>query len=101
MFPRLECGFSRTLLVAGFVLVAPWMALAQWAIETVIQGHRLDQGSLKVDALGRPVIVFGGSSLELARWDGAAWVLEEVDVAPCSFAGASLALDGAGNPAIS
>jgi hypothetical protein len=63
-----------------------------------------DLGShfLRLDETGYyPALAYGGHHLYYARYTGAAWQIEIVDDAENVGAGASLALDSAGNPHVS
>ena len=82
---------------------------ATWDVETAAPGGRIGGGaSIALDGAGRPHLAYCDAArawLRYAYWDGAAWHLEDVDAAVCTeagyaFEGASIALDGSGNPHI-
>jgi hypothetical protein len=92
--------FPHVLLGLGIVFPLASPVFGGWSIENVDGGFTY-HSSLKLDPLGRPVIAFGCSVFQLARWDGNAWRFEDVDATSCEFYYPSLALDGADYPAIS
>ncbi len=63
-------------------------------------GELTDRG-LRLDAAGHPHIAYGGDHLYYATHGGSAWRYETVDASSAVGSSASLALDGAGRPAIS
>jgi hypothetical protein len=66
-------------------------------IEPTKNGHM--SISLVLDSIGRPLISFFGSGLELASWNGTNWGIQIIDYYGGSYN--SLALDLNGNPNIS
>lgn len=65
-----------------------------WTLETLVRGTP----TLAIDALGRPAVALADSVLRIARHDGLAWRLEDVDMNGATVS--SLAFDGAGHPVI-
>lgn len=89
----------------GVLRYAHWDG-AQWLVQTVAsigrsgQGHRMGT-SLALDSAGRPHIGFYEASagdLKYARWDGASWMVQTVDVSGDVGSRPSLRLDGDGHP---
>jgi hypothetical protein len=80
--------------------VAPPGARAAWRTEDVDGPHDYIVTRMALDGLGRPAIALGGGSLCLARFDGAAWSVEEVAAVDCQLWSLDLAFDGASNPVV-
>ncbi len=64
------------------------------------QFHRMTDRSLRLDAEGRPHLVYGRDQLHYIWHDGINWHAEIADPEPGAGASASLALDGSGYPHI-
>jgi hypothetical protein len=100
MSKRRVVSIPCVLLGLAVLLLPGPPTFGRWSIDDP-EGASPRESSVKLDALGRPVIAFAGTILRLARWNGAAWRFEDVDKTECEYHDLSLALDGSGGPAIS
>jgi uncharacterized repeat protein (TIGR01451 family) len=101
-FRRTRIIFWILILIPVLPLLAGRAAAAQgqaWTFECVDcpPWFAITERSLRLDAVGNPRVAFGGDHLAYAWYDGAHWWQETADDSP-GIGGASLALDGAGQP---
>ena len=89
----------RSVLMASLLSVtAP--VLASWVTTDVDARPSVRSPSLAFRSSGLAGVAYGGTGLSYAEWDGAAWLIELVDMSDCRILGVSLDYDAADEPVI-